>query len=230
MSRPTNARRHKKKTWTPNIPWEGIESFLTELGERAGAFMRDNPGIPLGAMGDGAQEIFHQIREWSTHLTASALGKWPPNVLRGAPCGIIVGEAPCGNLGIARCDICGSVVCLAHCRIDYQADAICAGCISVLRHARGQTSDVGPGFGPRRAAREAERPTSPQAEVDAAYEALGLEPGTPWGRVRRQYRRLASLHNADRPQSDAERHANTERMKVINRAYAVLREHLEEAA
>jgi len=220
-------RRPKKRD-----PWSQIESFVVGLGARAGEFLAQNPGIagiPASQLGGGAQEIFFQLREWSTHLTASALGKWAPNVLRGQTCVVEVSKEACGAPALLTCDVCGRPCCLAHARIDHQADAICAVCIAAVRHARGGARAAAPGPGFRRAP-----PPPPEPKRDMtpreAFKVLGLSEGTDWPRVKRHYRRLAALHNADRPQSDAEREANTRRLTELNLAYAVLKSHYEEAA
>ena len=63
-----------------------------------------------------------------------------------------------------------------------------------------------------------------------ALRVLKLPKNSTWLQTKTQYRKLVLKHNADRPQSDAERERNTDRLKKINAAYAVLKAHYEQKA
>jgi len=60
-----------------------------------------------------------------------------------------------------------------------------------------------------------------------ALRVLKLPKNASWTQIKTQYRKLVVKHNADRPQTDAEREKNTERLKKLNEAYSVLKAHHE---
>ena len=167
-----------------------------------------------------ATEIVEQIREWGIYLTQHALQKWPIAVARGEICAVPhVGRqgllGPCDGAAVVQCDCCGRPCCLAHCRIDYTASAICGVCVAGARAAaRGRPA-------PRPA------PADSGASVAAALRTLKLRQGATFDEVKRRYKALVVKHNADAPQSEASRKKNTERLQRLNAAYELLRGHFE---
>jgi len=174
-----------------------------------------------------ATEIVEQIREWGIYLTQHALAKWPIAVARGEICSVPhMGRdgrlSSCDAAAVVQCDCCGRPCCLAHCRIDYTASAICGVCVA---GARATTRGRGPGPGPRRASEETDA-----SKLAAAFRTLKLRPGATVDEVKRRYKSLVVKHNADAPQSEASRKKNTERLQRLNAAYELLRTHFQEKA
>jgi hypothetical protein len=216
------------KRATGNIPWETFASVMAQN---------------LGANGVAAQEIVEQLKEWGSHLTKNALSKWTSSVMVPTPCDSpdVSSGRPmaCPSFAVVKCDVCGRPCCLAHARVDYMGDAICEVCIGEAKARRrasswadgGPTPYARPHAGEPRAERRRraeppphEPPTAPGVMSRAdALRVLKLPKNATWMQVKTQYRKLVLKHNADRPQSDAEREKNTERLKKINAAYAVLK-------
>jgi len=197
------------------VPWASFASVVAEqLDSRSAA----------------AEEIVEQLKNWGALLTKNALSKWmaavavptaceSPDVSTGRP-------KPCRRHAVVPCDVCGRQCCLAHARVDYMGDAICEVCIG---KAKAQFRAAG-GVPPREEARqEARRNPERRDEVAIAHalKTLKLPKTATWVAIKAQYRKLAVKHNADRPQTEAQRLKNTERLKQIHAAYAVLREHYE---
>jgi hypothetical protein len=207
------------------VPWGTFASVMSEN---------------LGASSEAAEEIVEQLKEWGSHLTKNALSKWTASIATPQPCDspdVSSGRPKqCPSFAVVRCDVCSRPCCLAHARVDYLGDAICEVCIGEAKARRRASSWVdGPppyarphaGHGePRRQAKAP--PAAPGTmSVAEARKALKLPKTARWAEIKSQYRKLVLKHNADRPQSDAEREKNTERLKTINAAYAVLKEHHE---
>lgn len=186
----------------------------------------------LHARTDAATQVIDQLKEWGTHLTANALLKWTVVAATATPCGspdVSSGRAKrCGHYAVGHCDVCGRPCCLAHARVDYSGDMICAICIGASKVAAG-IPGAGPGAGwqqPPPAPKKKKR--SERAE---ALRSLRLADDATWPEIKKRYRKLVVRHNADRPQSTDERAANTEKLKKINAAYETLRQmHEAEAA
>lgn len=64
---------------------------------------------------------------------------------------------------------------------------------------------------------------TPMREADRCYAVLGLEYGAPWEEVRLAYRKLVRDNHPDRASEGAARIRREERLRRINRAYAILK-------
>ena len=186
----------------------------------------------LGADTDAAQEVIEQLKEWGSHLTKNALSKWTMSVMVPTPCDspeVSSGHPrPCASYAVVKCDVCTRPCCLAHARVDYMGDAICEVCIGeakaecalpsrqLLAATRGAASS--------RASRPRARPhASWRHEPRTGAPCAQAEVERQLGSDQAQYRKLAYEHNADRPQTEAERTKNTARLKKLNEAFAVLK-------
>jgi hypothetical protein len=177
----------------------------------------------VGESSDAAHEVVEQLKEWGSHLTRNALLKWTMAIAAPTPCacpGVASGgkTKPCEWIAIVKCDACGRPCCLAHARVDYAAEAICAVCI-VGAKARAQSyANV-----------DAQAPGRPGVMTRSqALKTLRLSATAEWAQIKKQYYRLAMKYNPDRP--GKQQAANTERMKKINAAFEVLREEHERKA
>lgn len=203
-----------------DVPWGTFASVMSEN---------------LGASSDAAEEIVDQLKQWGAFLTKNALSKWTVSVATAQACGspdVSTGRPrQCASYAVVKCDVCGRPCCLAHARVDYMGDAICEVCIgeAKMRARMGQSIPYEPKEEPRRRReREAQPPPEPgPMTVAEARKALKLPKGAGWAETKAQYRKLVLKHNADRPQTDAEREKNTARLKKFNEAYAVLKAHYE---
>lgn len=205
-----------------NVPWGTVANAMAD---------------GLGARSEAAEEIVRQLTEWGAHLTGNALAKWTvavampvgcdsPDVSSGRP-------RPCESHAVVRCDVCGRPCCLAHARIDFMGDAICEVCIgeAKARKRAAPNETYSRPHGERREKRGERRRESPPAEervasemtVSLALKTLKVRKNADWHEIRVAYRKLVLKHNADRPQTDEQRSRNTERLKTLNAAYAVLK-------
>jgi hypothetical protein len=219
---------------TGDIPWDTFVSVMAQN---------------LGANGAAAQEIVAQLKEWGSHLTKNALSKWSVSVMSPVACDspdVSSGRPQtCPSFAVVKCDVCGRPCCLAHARVDYMGDAICEVCIGEAKVRRrtsswadgGPTPYARPHAGEPRAERKGRAEPPPPAQSAPgvmsraeALRVLKLPKNSTWLQTKTQYRKLVLKHNADRPQSDAERERNTERLKKINAAYSVLKGHYEQKA
>lgn len=186
------------------IPWGAVASVLSE-----------EVHVRTGAVGDA----FGVLGEWARLLTQNALIAWTPIVAKGETCASPdvskSAPRPCRNFAVTECDVCGRPCCLAHCRVDYFAGAICEPCIGEAKARARQDK------------RQYTPPKETDAEIRAALKTLGLKRSASWEEIRAAYKKLAFEHNADRPQSTRERARNEARLKKINLAYQVLRKHFE---
>lgn len=64
-------------------------------------------------------------------------------------------------------------------------------------------------------------------KLHAAYQKLGLEPGTPLDAVKRRYRHLAMVWHPDRMTTPEGRRTNEEELKQINNAFDCIKKHFE---
>lgn len=201
-----------------NVPWDTVASVMAQN---------------LGASSQAAQEIVEQLKEWGSHLTKNALEKWAVSVMSPTACDspdVSSGRPKsCPSYAVVKCDVCNRPCCLAHARVDYMGDAICEVCIG---EAKARARSVGGYSRPHaQAHREAPPPAaSASMSAAAALKVLKLGPRASWDQIKAQYRKLVVKHNADRPQTDAEREKNTARLKKINAAYSVLKTRYEQKA
>ena len=174
---------------------------------------------------DATREIVDQLKEWGTHLTSNALRKWSVSLIDPHDCQVPhVGAderlSKCTAKGVVLCDCCGRWSCLAHCRVDWQADGLCAVCVGEAKaHVRNSRADW-----------EEQKRARAQRSVGQSFRTLKLKPSATFMEVKRQYKALVRQYNADQPQSDKQRERNTTRLKKINEAFEVLREHFEKEA
>jgi len=202
---------------TGDVPWDTFARVMA-------------PNVGQSAV--AAHNIVQQLKEWGAHLTKNALLKWSMTALTPTPCDCpeLSGNhaRPCSALAVLRCDACGRPCCMAHARIDYEGDGICEICI-IGAQERGRATY---GTYSRPHARDAVPPAPERKPGEMtpgqALKALKLPVTATWQQVRRQYHRLAVKYNADRPQTDKQRAANTERLKKFNAAYEVLRAQYEQ--
>lgn len=170
-------------------------------------------------------EIVEQLKQWGAHLTSHALTKWGLALVDPHPCQVPHVSRDerverCRATAIVRCDSCGRWSCLAHCRVDYMADATCAVCIGEAKAHFRRARDTW----------EQKKTQTRRDKVAAAFRTLKLDETATFAEVKRQYKTLVVKHNADVPQGDGERQRNTKRLQKINQAFEVLRKHFEEAA
>lgn len=175
----------------------------------------------------GTGDVLKQVGEWSRHLAGNALGRWRTPAGTGFPqcaCYDQMTRERCRAAAPVVCDCCGGRACLAHARIDYTAAGMCDTCIMRARLAAQKEQwapwQAPPGSGPAGA------PTGDAAVVEA-FRVLKLKRTATLAEVKKAYKKLASEHSPDRPQTDKQREKNVERMKQINGAMAVLRAHFE---
>lgn len=204
-----------------DVPWGTFASVMSEN---------------LGASSVAAEEIVAQLKEWGSHLTKNALSKWTASIATPQPCDspdVSSGRPKkCPSYAVVRCDVCLRPCCLAHARVDYLGDAICEVCIGEAK-ARRRANGTPPYSRPQAGAREEPRrqqapppePPSPPGEmtVAQALRVLKLPKKASWNDIRSTYKSLVYEHNADRPQSDADREKNTKQLQKLNAAYAVLK-------
>jgi len=174
---------------------------------------------------EATNEIVEQLKTWGSHLTSHALTKWSMALVSPQPCQVPhVGHDEqlqrCRATAIVRCDSCGRWSCLAHCRVDYQADATCAVCIGEAKAHFRSARDTW----------EQKKQQNQYAKVAAAFKTLKLDETATLGEVKKQYKLLVRQYNADVPQGDRDRQRNTRRLQKINEAFEVLRKHFEEVA
>jgi len=188
---------------TGDIPWESFAQVMAK---------------PLEAGADAASEVIGQLTEWGSHFTRNALAKWTLAAIVETPCSLLDYSSgkpkPCRMHAVCRCDACDKPCCLAHARVNYDADAVCEECVSAVREYYAAQAGVPPGPPPA---------PSMSAKEHAALKVLKLPKTATWEEIRKRYRALIVKHNADRPQPEKTRAANTVRLKAINAAYEILR-------
>jgi len=162
----------------------------------------------VGVRVEATKEIVAQLQMWGSFLSKHAIANWSSSLL--SPIACEVPGSRCPSTAVVRCQGCGKRCCLAHVRLSFLAEGICEACIEEK-------------MGIARPVREGDR-------LQAALRVMGLHSNASWSEVKSRYRKLAVKHNADVPQSREERAENTKRLKAINAAYAVLRDHFEQEA
>jgi hypothetical protein len=173
---------------------------------------------------EGAEELAAMVRpqEAPDHPFARWIAAFSANARRTQWSDPQVGTSACEHHGcdepwMMRCSVCQMRTCLAHCMVSHHAEAFCERCLVefVAWKRQQQTSAHG---SPKN------DPLEQKRRLVAARKTLGVTASAPWSAVHDAYRELAARWHPDRKGGDAER------MKKINEAYALLREHEEKRA
>lgn len=196
-----------KKRWG-----QVLGSFLSAASEAAGP----------------VRVVLDELSVWGTELAKNAAVKWVPRLVYPSKCQVprIRHGHPeqCPNTALVECNACGKIVCLAHVRLDFGAEGICAACTLEIMAKKKGADWSWP---------EMPRPAEETADDDLseAYELLGVPDDASWKEVRAAYRQIAFDKSPDKvPDGSPERAAREQTMKRINEAYAMLKKHYEEAA
>lgn len=182
-----------------------------------------------------SSRVFEQVGQWMGHLSRNAAIHWGPNLLDPYEC------AFCESDAVSECVVCKDPVCVAHGMISHRADLVCEGCVAKMveqkqaesprKRKRKQASDTyhhhhhhhhhqgapPPGPSPR------------ENQMQQAFLLLGLQPGASWEQVQAAYKAAAVANHPDKYQGDQKTQAEA-RLKNINAAYAVLKQHFQKAA
>ena len=169
-------------------------------GRLAAAFMG---GVHV-AVG-GGREVVDQLGHWGSLLAQNAVRSWSPYAELPRFCS----HQGCDAQGIVPCAVCKRLSCMAHCLVNHYAEGVCETCMLRLMRA-------------------ASAPPKPDKSklIAAAFRALGLEQGASWERIHAEYRQLAVKHHPDRAKTASAKKKAEARMRRINDAYAVLRDHV----
>lgn len=182
-----------------------------------------------------AREVLEELRLWATHLSRNALVRWPQIVMTGSRCEIppVRGSEPCDGRAMVACDACGALCCLAHARVDYRAGGTCAVCvgeqITEKTRANWQWEDPPPRERAK-GGKQQQRAKRMHADIDAAFDVLGLDPDATWEEVQTRHREKARELHPDRAKSQRERERRNKRMSRVNAAFETLKKHFQEAA
>ncbi len=158
------------------------------------------------------RRVADQVGQWIGHLSKNAAINWAPNLVDPDLCTF------CEQDAISDCIACGDPVCIAHAHISHRAQVVCDECIAKLLANSGKK--------PRRK-RSAVPKLDP--EVLKAFQILGVPTSADWDEVNAAYRAAAVANHPDKFQGAKKVGAET-RMKNINAAFAVLKEHYQKAA
>ena len=191
-----------------NIPWGQVASVMAEN---------------LGAGTVAAQEVIEQLKEWGSHLTKNALSKWTVSVVTPTPC-----ESPdvssgrpksCGSYAVVKCDCAGATA------ASPTPESITWATRSAKSASAKRKRECGrlTGYARPQGHKSPPKPEAGMSRADA-LRTLKLRAEASWPEIKVQYRKLVVKHNADQPQSDAQRAKNTERLKKINVAFAALKQ------
>jgi hypothetical protein len=192
-----------------------------------------------GPVDTGApSRVFEQLGQWMGHLSRNATLQWGPNLLDPYLC------AFCDEDAVTQCVVCESPACLAHGLINHRADLVCEECVTQMVDKKKSES---PRKRKRRSAEETHHHhhhhhhhqhrheqspprAAPQAgQLQQAFLLLGLQPGATWEQVQTAYKAAAIANHPDRYQGEQKAQAEA-RLKNINIAYNVLKQHYQKAA
>lgn len=176
----------------------------------------------LGTAQMASSKVSDQVLQWGALLVRNAALRWAPLAVQNVFCA----TADCSAQAFVPCAACGKAFCLGHSMLSYHGEGICEGCATEL---------VASKRGVRAARQQQQRQQAPapapkKDEAAAALRTLRLPKTASWDEIKSTYKKLCVKHNADKPQSAAARAKNTERLKEINGAYAVLRARYERVA
>jgi DnaJ-class molecular chaperone len=158
---------------------------------------------------DASAEILRQLTDWGAHLTRNAVLVWAPAIIRPVRCS----EAGCEAVSLVRCDACRGFHCLAHARISYQARAICEACVE---KAAGIPRPAAPTKG-----------LSHEEKRRKAFRTLGLTSSATFVEATAAYKKLVVRYHPDKAGTEKKRAEFTMKLKALNEAFAVVREHFD---
>lgn len=174
----------------------------------------------LGAAQATTGRVSDQVLQWGALLVRNATLRWTPLAAKNVFCSF----DGCRAQALLPCAACGRPFCLGHSMLSHHAEGICEGCaLELVASKRGTRAE-------RQQQQRQQAPAPKKDEVAAALRTLRLPKTASWDEIKSAYKKLCVKHNADKPQSAAARVKNTERLKEINGAYAVLRATHEKAA
>lgn len=177
----------------------------------------------------GANAVIREITEWGSHLARNAVVAWAPVLASGVRCSAWHEGRYCGGAAVSGCDACGTHVCLAHGRLDYEGQIICFQCVEkvkVIARREGWKPETAP---PPVDAPPGKRWISDQ-EAARALRSLGLSPDASFDEVKKRYRQLAFENSPDRPDSKVPVAEREGFMKRANAAFALLGEYYQQQA
>jgi hypothetical protein len=179
--------------------------------------------------------ILRELRAWSETLLPAAARKWLPMMAAAMPCqvplmrsGHKIGD--CERSAVGACDVCSRPVCLGHCRIDHNADAICHICVA-------EAMKVLPTWRREQSARQQQQQPPPQQkrgpsdeQIAAAYKTLGLKKVATWPEVKAATKRLMVKHHPDKVGTPREKAKAEAKFKEVQAAQELLKHRYPESA
>jgi hypothetical protein len=181
-----------------------IASFFSKVAGAAGG------GVLGGALVN--------LRDYVTHLSASALEKWSMDYAMGVVCTAPTSKkGGCGAGSFGRCDGCGQPTCLYHGRISADADICCNVCLEKAtgKADQSRTRQKRPDARSSRAGHDPERL--------AALEVMGLPPNATWPEVQKRFRELTGKFHPDKFKDPAKKASAEKRFKAVTGAYETLK-------
>lgn len=137
------------------------------------------------------EPVLRELTDWVGQLQGHALKKWAPVVMSGVRCSVRRDRQPCGRVGIAKCVLCGQVVCLRHAAVGHDATVICEPCLDDYADVVKQKA----GDRPQPAA-----PEDPATAKKNALKTLGLNDIATFADVKAAYKAAVLKHHPDRHQ------------------------------
>lgn len=191
------------------MPDDPSWSPLEAIGRVAAGFQF----APSGAGG----RVWEQLRPWIAQLTLSAVPRWLPRLVLGAPCHVAVmrdgATSRCPSHAVGACVLCRQPTCLSHSFVNAAGDVACFVCIS--KQTQGATGAPPPDTGAR-----PRRPT--EEDVKQAARILGVRKNASWPRIQKAYREKVKTAHPDRGGSAEEFHR-------VQRAFDLLKSTHEDA-
>lgn len=185
-----------------------LTDFLQAAGRIAVSLQSAPQGVP--------ERLWREVQPWITRLVTNASINWLPILSIGAPCDILTPDqvvmdrwVPCGRSAIVLCDCCGRRVCLLHCRIDSNAQAICFECVAMAHQAAAQRPRPAPD--PRRAHQPPPGGAPPRAKKQHvmtranALRVLGLRGSVTPEEIKKAFRRKAAQWHPDKHPDNPEK-------------------------
>ncbi len=199
----------------------------------------------LAGAEDGVHiRVWSELKPWMGSLMPAATSKWLPRIAAGMLCevpvvsrGRAVGE--CQRFGVAACGVCNRPCCLHHGFIDQHGDVICYLCVADAqqtlpplqreRARRAGEKQEPPGTRSREREQKHQEPP-PQgkppptiAQIQAAYDVLGVKKSATWVQIESAYKRLLAANHPDKQRGPRATTAAEARFKAIRSAYDLLK-------